>query len=214
MKILLCSIYSPDSLDGVSNSTRQLVYQLTDKDVEVTVYTTDIGWDKNIHKREIENVKIFKALCNNNLELSFEMIKSLEKEIEKYDLVHFNSIYSLATVIGSYIARSKGVPYLLSPRGNIVPFCLKYSLRSSLKKKLFFKLFSHHALSKADAIVCTSENEVASFKKLIKTSNIVSINNGIDAHPYLSNIDNEGGMEKLGISDDNDVFLFLGRLAK
>lgn len=217
MKILLFSLYLPSRQDGVSNSTRELVSALESKGIDVTVYTTDWGWTKEeIVKQQSENVRIFKALFNNNFDYSLKMLRYFRNTCSNYDLIHFNCTYSFSTVLGAYISRRHSIPYVVYPQGNFIPLSVgRYKgIRSVGKKLLFFKLFSRKALIHADKVVCNSELEMEAVRSQIGSHNIMYINNGLDASPYYGDIDGRIIEEKLGIKSDNSIFLFLGRLAE
>lgn len=217
MKILLCSIYLPSGRDGVSNSTRQLVSALVNKGVDVTVYTTDWGWTKEeIMEEQTEKLRVFKALLNNNFDCSIEMLRYFRNTCNDYDLIHFNSIYSVSTVLDSYILRRYHIPYIVCPQGNFVPSSNShYKVKRSVsKKKLFFRLFSRKALINADKVVCNSGLEMEAVRGEVRSDNIMYINNGLDTSLYCSDVDSRIIKERLGISSDKSIFLFLGRLAE
>lgn len=217
MKIIFCSIYLPSGQDGVSNSTRELVSALEDKGVEVVVYTTDWRWSKEeIAKEQSDKVRISKALFNNNFDCSLEMFSYFRNTCKDFDLIHFNSIYSFSTVLGAYISRKYHIPYIVCPQGNFIPSSDGYykGIRSSIKKKLFFRLFSKKALINANKVVCSSKLEMEAVRSQTNSDNIVYINNGLDSSLYLRDIDEKIIEERLGISSDKSIFLFLGRLAE
>src|SRR3989339_939161 len=218
MRILICSIYSPSGTDGVSNSTRQLVSAMKEKGIHVTVCTTSLGWNENeIETGKTSDVKVFKAMFNNSFEFSLEMLKYLKNRIKDYDFVHFNSLYSFATVVGSHYAREYNVPYLVSPHGNTVPYILSefIKIRSSIKKALFFRMLSRKSIIKADAVLCSSQTEGNSIGRHLNGKHISVINNGFDLSPFLTgNSEVDIISDRLGISKDKDVFLFIGRLCQ
>ncbi|MBU1853988.1 MAG: glycosyltransferase family 4 protein [Candidatus Omnitrophica bacterium] len=217
MKILLCSLYRPSGQDGVSNSTRQLVSALKVTGVDITVYTTNWGWAKEeMVNQQSAKLKIFKALLNNNFDCSLKMIRHFYKTCSNYDLVHFNSIYSLSTVLGAYFCRKYKIPYIVCPQGNFIPSSVDNyrGIRSVGKKLWFFKIFSRKALLHADKVVCNSELEMKMLCNHIGADNIASINNGLDVEPYRLGVDEGIIKEELGIEGGKPIFLFLGRLAE
>ncbi len=216
MKVLLCSIYSPSGGDGVSNSTRQLVSALGKKGVDVIIFTTDWGWKADdIAKFGSDKLHIFKAVFNNNFDFSIGMIKRLYGICKEYDLIHFNSIYSVSTVLGAYASRKSNTPYVVSPQGNFIPSLKgQEGIRSAGKKMIFFNLFSRRVLINANKVVCNSEPEMESVRSRIKTDNLVCVRNGIDASDYSGALDSNIIEEKLGIKEGTPIFLFLGRLAE
>lgn len=217
MKILICSLYLPSGQDGVSNSTRALVSAVESKGVDVTVYTTDWGWPKEERlKHQSGKLRVFRTPFNNNYDLSFEMIHYVRETCGKYDLIYFRSIYSFATVLGSYLSRRYHIPYIVSPCGNFVPLSgNNYNgVRSIRKKKLFFNLLLRKVLIGADKVICSSEQEMVTIQSLLSSDNITYIHNGLDPSPFCRDIDGDIIKERLGINPDRSIFLFLGRLAE
>ncbi len=218
MRVLFCSIYSPFGHDGVSSSTRELIQALQKIDIDVTVYTTDWRWEKKNSSHEIpSNVKVFHAHFGNNFEYSRSLVNSFRKECTKYDIVHFNSIYSATTVICSAIARKKKIPYIISPRGNFIPSpkINRQGIRSGVKKELFFTLFSANALKKANVVICSSDLEMNSIKSRLTARCFTVINNGFNISECTQQEIDENIIEQsLGIPQSKSLFLFLGRLAE
>ncbi|MBU0571110.1 MAG: glycosyltransferase family 4 protein [Candidatus Omnitrophica bacterium] len=200
----------------MSNSTRQLVSALEEKGVDVTVFTTNLGWNaEDARKLKSEKLHIFKAAFDNNFDFSVEMIKRFYGVCKNYDLIHFNSIYSVSTVFGAHAARKSNTPYIVLPQGNFIPlFKRQKGVRSVVKKILFFNLFSRRVLVNADKVVCNSESEKKSVCNQIRTNNLVCIGNGLDTSIYLEPKGSKIVYEKLGIKEGTPIFLFLGRLAE
>jgi glycosyltransferase involved in cell wall biosynthesis len=217
MKILICSIYLPYENDGVSSSTKQLVNALEQKGVDVSIFTTDWGWNSDdILKYKSDKFRIFKSNLNNNFDFSIEMIKSFFTQLKYFDLVHFNSLYSFSTVLGGHIAKKNNIPYVVSPRGNFVPPSLdRRGYRSIWKKRLFFKFLTKRVLLSAEKIICTSDKEKESVLRQINAKNVTYINNGLDFSQYPCRISDHDIIEKsLGIDKNRPVFIFLGRISK
>jgi glycosyltransferase involved in cell wall biosynthesis len=217
MKILFCSLFTPLDIDGVSNTSKRLVSVLKEKGVDVTVYTTDWGWtDEEKKKKQNEKLRVFNALFNNNFNFSIEMFHHFYKTFNNFDLIHFNSIYSFATVFGAYYSRKYDIAHIIRPAGNFIPpsFSSYKIMRSVVRKKLFFKLFSRKSLLNANKIVCNSKVEMEALSKQVQSKNIMFIEHGFDGSPYFHKVDEKVIKEKLGINPDSPIFLFLGRLAR
>jgi glycosyltransferase involved in cell wall biosynthesis len=217
MKILICSIYLPYGNDGVSSSTKQLVKALEQKGVDVSIFTTDWGWNSDdILKYKSDKFHIFKSNLNNSFDFSYEMIKQLYKTGINYDIVHLNSIYSASTIFGARSSKKNNLPYVVAPQGNFIPSLLNENkgIRSVWKKRIFFELFSRKALQNANKVICNSELEMESLRSRIKTDNLTFISNGIDCSAFAEAFDAKIIEDKLGIKEGTPIFLFLGRLAE
>lgn len=219
MKILFCTYYPSKLLCGVSTSARGLVGALSRRGVDVTVYTTDCGWDDEEKARERFNgkLKIFPAPFANDFDFSPEMTSYFNKTCDDFDLIHFNSIYSFSTIMGAFLARRHRIPYIISPHGNFIPKKAAHhnkGMRSPLKKRLFYKLFSRRALAFAKRIVCGSHLEAQDLRGQTGFKNIVFINNGIDVRVYCDNVDSTPIESGLSIPTDTYPILYLGRLSE
>ena len=218
MKLLVCSIYNPESQDGVSNSTRRLVKALRQGGANVTVCTTDGGW--SVHSKKVskeEDVLVFPAHCNNRFNWSFPLARFLRDNLRYFDLAYFNSLYSFSTVAGAWYARRYGIPYCVSPCGNYVPLSIKgeSGIKSPIKKRLFFRTFSLPAIEGARCVICSSESEAGGLRRHIRGGVLFEvIPNGMDPKEFAEETEKEGVWSALGIDPRARTVLFLGRMAK
>jgi len=201
----------------VSSSTRQLVKALEQKGLDISIFTTDWGWDSEevlIHKSD--KVYVFKANLNNSFDFSVGMIKKIFARLKHFDIIHLNSIYSASTIFGALSAKKNNLPYVVAPQGNFIPSIINKNIgiRSIWKKRIFFELFSRKALQNADKVICNSELEMKSLSRRMKTNNLTFINNGIDCSGFAEVLDDKIIEDELGIKKGTPMFLFLGRLAE
>ncbi|MBO1223364.1 MAG: glycosyltransferase [Candidatus Scalindua sediminis] len=216
MKILIYSIYLPDITDGVSNSTRELVASLIQKDLDVTVCMTDLGWtEKELQKQRSEKLLIFKAWSSSGADFAPDLFVYLMKNCKNFDVVQLHGTFNFPTVFGAYAARISKTPYIVCPRGNFIPTpTIQMHTRNTFFKKLFFKLFAQKSLTKANWVVCSSDVEWGATKEHIHTDNLAYIPNGLNTSTYLRYVDPTIIKDKLGIEPDRPIFLFLGRLSE
>jgi glycosyltransferase involved in cell wall biosynthesis len=216
MKILIYSIYLPESTDGVSNSTRELVASLIQKGLDVTVCTTDLGWtEKELQKQRSKKLLIFKAWSSNGADFAPDLFVYLMKNCKTFDVVQLHGTFNFPTVFGAYAARVSNTSYVVCTRGNFIPTpTIQMHTRNAFFKKLFFRLFAQKALIKANRVVCSSDMEWDATKKHTHTDNLTCIPNGLNTSSYLRHVDPAIIKDKLGIEPDKPIFLFLGRLAK
>lgn len=79
------------------------------------------------------------------------------------DIVHIHAIWSMFLVQAMRWCVRKGIPFVVSPHGGLMPRVMN---KGWLKKRLFYSLFVKPLLKKAKAIHCTGEGEVAAVKLL------------------------------------------------
>lgn len=220
MKILMYSTYRPDMVDGASVSGHNLVRALRDRQVDVTVCTTDMGWtikDIDAHGDRREDPRLFHAWFSHVLELSPGLMLFFCKTIRSFDVIHFRGVFSLGTIFGSFVARRLKKTYIISPVGDRVPSWNERSAISHGTIKYFYsKFFIKRVLQGADYIVCTSEMECNQIIALLNTRNVrvASIPNGLAISAYSTPVERSILQRKLGIMPAKSIYLCLGRLSK
>src|SRR5574340_1544130 len=92
-------------------------------------------------------------------------------------LIHDHGIWGPTNVAAWWAARSRRVPYVLSPRGMLEPWALEFKAR---KKKLAWMLYQQRIVASAAAVVATSEQECENVKRLFPKLPVAIIPNGVD----------------------------------
>lgn len=215
MRLLLLSSYLPDPVDGESTSARALVRGLRARGVEVTVCTTDRGWPPGEReKARAEQVHLFHSFIARPLEYAPGLLAFLLRKLKSFEVVHFRGVFSLGLLLGAFLARRRGRPYVISPMGNRIPFWPeRQKIRRGTGKYLFFKLLAQGALKGANRVVCASDLEMAILRRQLGSSNLMWIPNGVDLRAYQSPQDRGLLEERWGIGPEKEIFLFLGRLS-
>ena len=216
MKILIYSLYLPQGVGGVSNTTRQLVASLEQKGIDVTVCTSDRGWPmEEISRQRSEKLRIFKDWHLTNADFAPNIFVYLRENARKFDVIQFHGTFNFPTVFGAYAAKAVQTPYIICTRGYSVPSTMMRTLtHNAMRKRLFFWLIAQKALRDANWVVCSSEVEQEAVRKEIHTDNVTYIENGLDYSNYLKEVNDSIIRDKLGIEPEKPLFLFLGRLAK
>lgn len=108
---------------------------------------------------DLEGVKVtyFPSRTLRRLYWSPPMGRALFGGMTDYDLVHVHSIYLWPTWTAGRAARRNGVPYVLSPRGMLVPELIRRKNRWI--KEAWLRLIERPNLERAAAIHTTSEIE-------------------------------------------------------
>lgn len=99
-------------------------------------------------------------------------------------LIHDHGIWGPTNLAAWRAARSRGAPYVLSPRGMLEPWALEFKAR---KKKLAWMLYQQRIVASAAAVVATSEQECENVKRLFPKLPVAIIPNGVDL-PILSDV--------------------------
>ena len=75
-----------------------------------------------------------------------------------YDIFHIHSVYNYTSTIAMRIARNRGIPFIVSPRGSLLKSAM--SISSKYKKQLFNKLILINDLSHSSVLHATSDEEM------------------------------------------------------
>ena len=90
---------------------------------------------------------------------SLPMTTWLWRNVSKYDLVHIHALFTYTSTAAAWIARAKGIPYIVRPLGILNQWGLRN--RRRLVKKLSFQMIERGMLEHAALIHYTSEQERA-----------------------------------------------------
>jgi glycosyltransferase involved in cell wall biosynthesis len=227
MRILnVTASYAPFlEFGGPPVKVRALAEGLAGRGHEVTVLTADWGLERRISAeaksgaehgpfgwRLVENgvTAIYLPTWLRYRSLSWNpAVKGFcREELQNFDLAH---IYGLYDFLGPAVAEAcarRGIPYVVEPIGMFVPI-----VRSLRLKRIYHTLFGRRLFEEASAIVATSEQEVEELVSgSVQREKIVLRRNGVEA-PASWPV--RGIFRKaLGLTDEAQVILFLGRLSE
>ncbi len=136
----------------------------------------------------------------------------LWRNISDFDIVVVHGAYRYPLTLACFLAKRRGIPYVVMPHGSLDPYLHGKSTMGQLRmKRLYERLFAMPALQAANAIHFTAEDERerASFLNLRAPSFVVP--NGLDWDPY-STLPPRGEMRRRWGLGDAPIVLFLGRL--
>jgi glycosyltransferase involved in cell wall biosynthesis len=217
MKVLVCSSYRPDMVDGASVSGRNLVRELRKAGCDVTVCTTDLGWPRNLIGATRKDCLMFHAYFSHILEIAPGLIGFFAREMRHFNVVHFRGLFSLSTIIGSFFARRLGKPYIVSPVGDRIPsWKERTAVSNGWIKYVYSRLLISPTLKGAAHIECTSEMErdQVTVQLNLPEARVGVIPNGVDIASYATPAARALLEIKLGIKPETTPFLYLGRLSK
>lgn len=113
------------------------------------------------------------------------MRAALHGDMHRYDIVHTHAVFLWPGAAAARAARRGGKPYVISPRGMVVPALIRR--KSYLVKTAWLKLVEQNSFAHASAIHFTSQLEWDEAKRvaLILPSPFV-VPNGVDLEPRPS----------------------------
>lgn len=175
MKILQTITTLNKSWGGPSSCTYELV-----KELNRQLINTDIlSIDAQIKDDRIGNDDFIKYVpCDfkTPLFISKSYGKYIKENINKYDVVHANTIWLWTTHQACKYAKKNNKPLIVSTHGMLYPEALKVS---AWKKKIITPLFLRHDLRNADVIHATSEQEAEYIRNFGLSNPIAIIPNGL-----------------------------------
>ena len=220
MKILhiIPSYYPAFAHGGPPWSVHNLNKWLIKQGVDVTVYTTNINGNSTLDvepgvpvDQDGVTTYYFPQSLLGLWSYSYPLHKKLKKTAKDFDLIHITSTFLFASTLGAYYAKKNNVPYIISPRGNLMKEPLNQ--KSALKKIFYIGLIEEKNLQNASAIHFTVPKEKKEYKEQgFSYNNSIMIPNGIDPETFK---EAEPGLfrKKFNIPEDKKIVLFLSRLA-
>jgi glycosyltransferase involved in cell wall biosynthesis len=181
---------------------------------EVEVFTTNVDGDSVSDVPlgaavELDGVRVnYFASTMRRLYYSPAMRKALHTRVRDFEVVHAHSVFLWPTACAARVAHRAGVPYVISPRGMLVPELIQR--KSRLAKTAWISLVERRNFLHACAIHFTSEQEREDARRLgVSVPRAAIVPNGIDIPPlqdaprdpslvlYLGRINWKKGLDRL-----------------
>lgn len=146
-------------------------------------------------------VTYFTSKVLRRLYFSPSMAMALRKAVRSCDLVHAHSVFLWPTLAAARIAQRRGVPYVISPRGMLVPSLIRR--KSRWLKTAWVELFERRTITRAVAVHVTSQSEGEELKGLhLRPRRLWVTPNGIESDAAAPREYSETGRD----------IVFIGRL--
>lgn len=115
-------------------------------------------------------------------------------------LLHDHGLWLPTNHSAAIVARSRGIPLIISPRGMLQPWALNHR---ALKKQLAWVLYQRRDLQSAQVLHATAPHEAENLRRIGLTQPIAVIPNGVDL---------PSGVEPLRWTEGHRLALFLSRV--
>lgn len=160
---------------GPSRSVPMLVKGLAEVGVDITLMTY---WsdDMNTHALDGTSAKLKVLRPDFSRSQMEEYIIS-----EKFDVIQLQSMWDLRYHIVAKTARKHRIPYIITPRGMLEPWCLS---QKKWKKKLAMALYQMKDIKRSACVFTTAEMEALHVRDLGVDVPMVVIPNGIETDGY------------------------------
>ena len=191
---------------------------LAERGHEVAVLTTDVHGEGSL------DVPLGRPVAIDGVEVRYFPVRSLRRlywapglaeaaraEAARFDVVHLHSVFLWPTAAAARAAERADVPYVLSPRGMLVPELIRAHGR--WRKLAWMALAERRTIERAAALHATSLLEAEEAARLgFPLPPVAVVPNGIDPEPW------DGDLGALSppvreIVEGAPFLLFLGRLS-
>ncbi len=224
MKIgIFTDVYYPD-INGVVTSIRMLENEMKKRGHEVYIFSPS-----KHEAKENENLYMLKSIPlvvakEFNFRIATFYSRSLAKEIKdlNLDIIHTQTEFSLA-LFGKIISRKYGIPFIHTYHTmweDYMHYVNPIKNSRGIYSKRFARTFSKNFMRKAECVVVPSKKtqKYLKYKCKVKNKPIYVVPTGIDITPFNpSNFTKEQKdklKSNLGISENEKIILFLGRLGE
>jgi glycosyltransferase involved in cell wall biosynthesis len=210
------SYYPAVRYGGPIYSVHALAAALVKQNHNVEVFTTnvdgpmdsDVPIDRPVNLDGV-TVRYYRTNLSRRLYHSTDMRHAIHDHIKKFDVVHLHSVFLWPTTAAARIARDYRVPYVISPRGMLVPDLIRR--KNQILKRTWITLFERINVERAAALHLTSEIEARDIALLgLKARRLSIISNGIE-QPATPGPFERATSE--GTSSEPSTILFLGRIS-
>lgn len=133
---------------------------------------------------------------------------ALRRKLPDVDIVHSQMPFVYPTWIAGRRALAANKPLFYNQRGVFHPMRLRYR---GLKKKIYIDLMEKPIMRRASGLIALTPEEVDSYRALGMKTACHVIPNGIDVRDFRREARSDA-LSDFGISDSQQVILFLGRL--
>lgn len=199
---------------GLAPVALGLAYEQQRLGLQTQIWSLDtyaeIEWAKNIYQELAPNVNIFPVLGPRSIGYSPLLEKSmLGPQGRFFDLLHQHSIWMASSRATNRWRQAFQRPTVITLHGTLEANVLR---RSAWKKWLGGMVYEYRNLRAASCLHALSENEAASFRRFDLINPIAIIPNGVSETWVASRRDARQFRERLQISFDQRILLFLSRI--
>ncbi len=170
---------------GPIRAVHGLARALAARGHEVEVFTTDL------HGTGRLDVPLDRAVELDGVSVRYFPVRSLARlayapdlgralgDVSRYNLLHLHSVFLWPTLAAARAAERAGVPWIVAPRGMLVPELI--ASRGRLRKTVWLRLFERRTIERAAAFHATSELEASDAARLgFRLPKIYVIPNGVE----------------------------------
>jgi glycosyltransferase involved in cell wall biosynthesis len=215
VRVVHVSAYFPPAFryGGPPASVLGLCQGLQRAGVEVEVVTTTANGDAPLpasppEGTEYDGVPVrYAAAAFPRRFFGARVREPLADALDRADICHIHGIWNVPEWWASHLARTRRVPYVVSPRGMLQPAAIR---RGEWRKAVAYRLLEERTLRRAAVLHATSNQEADTLRDLHLDVPVAIVPNGVDVAAADAAMPGFGARH--GIPPDAFVVLFLGRM--
>ena len=214
MKILQVIPFFSPKFGGSVSVLYNLSKELVKRNHEVTIITSDFGFDLQYANTIRANGVIvipLRYIANIYFFLYTPPLKYwLKNNLKEYDIIHLHNFRSYQNVMVHKYATMYGIPIILQAHGSVLPFFEK-----QIQKRLHDYIWGRKILTYSSKCLAVSKVEKDQYLTMgVPENKIEIIPNGINVENYEILPERGNFRKKYGIASDEKIILYLGRLHK
>jgi glycosyltransferase involved in cell wall biosynthesis len=136
-------------------------------------------------------------------------VKPLRQEIEAASVVHCYGLYNLICPAAAWLALRSSKPFVIEPMGMFVPRVRRFFL-----KRIYNAIVTRWLFKNAAAVIATSDLEAKELFDSAAAGRVVIRRNGVSLDYGDGIPDRVTTRDKLGISGEDHLIGYLGRISK
>lgn len=185
---------------GTSYSVRRLTEALRRRGIHSDILSTGVVAGPAGSSAFAQNLATVPLI--GQMRFSRGLQDAIDQRARNGAILHAHGLWLMPNVYPGWSAKRHSRPLIVSPRGMLGAAALKFS---SVKKRLFWKMLQHKALSVAKCLHATSRQEYDDIRTFGIDAPVAIIPNGVDL------VSSEAGVENCATSSMRAA-LYLGRL--
>lgn len=159
-------------------------------------------------------IVVFKSIKIFGKIFSLDLIRHCKNRLGHYDIIHINGYRNFFSVVVTYHARKKDVPYIICDHGTLYNMVKISGIKKFVLKKIFDFFVGKHILLGAERAVAISEAGVQNYLKFgVPKKKIKVIYNCLDLKKFHK-IPKKGNFRKKNSIGEAPLILYLGILNK
>lgn len=203
---------------GPIRAVHGLARALVARGHQVEVLTTDLHGDGRLDvplatPTDLDGVSVRYFPVRSLRRLSYApAMRAALRDLGRFDAVHLHSVFQWPTLAAARAAERAGVPWIVAPRGMLVPELI--AARGRFRKSLWLRLFERRTIERAAGIHATTEIEARDARRLgLHLPPVYVVPNGVEAEPWAGDLEALAPAVRELISSPEPFVLALGRVS-